>query len=71
MTTSRRDFLKGLACLGALGAAGCAASKCGFNIGRAIRRGGKVRLAVVGIWGKGYEDMKWFLKHGKVEIAAL
>ena len=71
MTTSRRDFLKGLACFGALGAAGCASSRSIFGILRSGRRGGKVRLAVVGIWGKGYEDMKWFLKHGKVEIAAI
>ena len=61
MTTSRRNFLKGFAGVAALGAGGCLST----------RRGGKVRLAVVGIWGKGYEDMKWFLRHGKCEIAAL
>ena len=61
MTTSRRNFLRAFAGVAALGAGGCLST----------RRGGKVKLAVVGIWGKGYEDMKWFLRHGKCEIAAL
>ena len=61
MTTSRRNFLRGFTGLAALGAGGCLTT----------RSGGKVRLAVVGIWGKGYEDWKWFLTHGKIEVAAL
>ena len=48
MTSSRRTFFKGLAGFAALGAGGCVSA----------RRGDKVKLAIVGIWGKGYEDWK-------------
>ena len=61
MKASRRVFLKGIASVAAMGAGGCVAT----------RHGDRVKLAVVGIWGKGYEDMKWFLTHGKCEIVAL
>ena len=61
MKASRRVFLKGIAGVAALGAGGCVT----------VRHSDRVKLAVVGIWGKGYEDMKWFLTHGKCEIVAL
>ena len=59
--SSRRGFLRGVAGLAALGAGGCLTA----------RRGEKVKLAIVGIWGKGYADWTFFMKHGKVEIVAL
>jgi len=61
MTSSRRGFIRGFAGLAALGAGGCLSA----------RRGDKVKIAIVGIWGKGYEDWKWFLKHGRIETVAL
>lgn len=58
---SRRNFIRGLAGATLLGSGGCLAA----------RKGEKVRLAVVGIWGKGYTDWTLFMKHGKVEVVAL
>ena len=63
ITASRRGFLRGIAGAAALGAGGC------FSIGRG--RNGKIRLAAVGIWGKGYSDWTPMVKTGMAEIVAL
>jgi len=63
MKANRRGFIKGCAGAAALaGFGGC----CGL----AGRRGGKIRLAVVGVMGKGYSDWMPMLKSGLVEIVA-
>ena len=62
MNTSRRGFLKGLTGVAALGAGGC------FSIGKG--RNGKIRLAAVGVMGKGYSDWTPMLKSGMVEMVA-
>ena len=62
ISTNRRGFLKGLAGLSALGMGGC------FSIGKS--GSGKIRLAAVGIWGKGYSDWTPMLKSGLVEMVA-
>ena len=62
ITASRRGFLRGFAGVAALGASGC------FSIGRG--RNGKIRLAAVGIMGKGYSDWMPMLKSGFVEMVA-
>ena len=63
LSTSRRNFLRGMAGVGALSAAG----GC-FSIGR----GGdnRIRLAAVGVMGKGYSDWLPMLKSGLVKIVA-
>jgi hypothetical protein len=61
ISSSRRGFLRGLAGLTAIGAGGC------FSIGR---KSGKIRLAAVGINGKGYSDWLPMLQSGLVEIVA-
>lgn len=58
--SSRRGFLRCLAGTTLLGAGGCLTA----------RHGDKVRLAIVGIWGKGYTDWTIFYKTGMVEIVA-
>ena len=60
--TSRRGFLRGVGGVTLLGAAGCCNSWCG--------RSDKIRLAVVGVMGKGYSDWTPMLKTGRVEIVA-
>ena len=62
--TSRRGFIRGAAGLAALGAGGC------FSFGR---RGpaGKVRIAAVGVGGRGFLDWMPMLESGKAELAAL
>ncbi len=60
--TSRRGFLRGVGGVTMLGAAGCCNSWCG--------RSDKIRLAVVGVMGKGYSDWTPMLKTGRVEIVA-
>ena len=47
--TSRRVFLQGLAGATSLGMAGCCNCLCGS-------RGQKIKLAAVGVMGKGYSD---------------
>ncbi len=64
ITSSRRGFLQGMAGFTALGASGC------FSIGRTVKDR-KIRLAAVGIMGKGYSDWTPMLKTGLVEIVAL
>ena len=59
---TRRGFLKGVAGVTALGASGCICSRgCGDN---------RIRLAVVGVMGKGYSDWTPMLKTGLVKIVA-
>ena len=60
INTSRRGFLRGLAGAGLLGATGCCTC-CG---------GQKIKLAVVGVMGKGYSDWTPMLNSGMVEIVA-
>ena len=58
--TSRRGFLRALAGASAFGIAGC---KCPFGCQ-------KIKLAVVGVMGKGYSDWTPMFKSGLVEIVA-
>jgi predicted dehydrogenase len=62
ITASRRGFLRGIAGAAALGASGC------FSIGRG--RNGKIRLAAVGVMGKGYSDWTPMIKTGLAEMVA-
>ena len=66
INSSRRNFIKGAAGVGALGALG--GYNC-FAIGPSA--GGKIRLAAVGVMGKGYSDWTPMLRTGLVEIVAL
>jgi hypothetical protein len=61
ISTSRRNFLRGLGGAGLFAIGGC---KCPF--GRQ-----KIKLAAVGVMGKGYSDWTPMLKSGFVEIVAL
>ena len=61
ISSSRRGFLKGLAGASAFAIGGC---KCPFG-------SQKIKLAVVGVMGKGYSDWTPMLKTGLVEIVAL
>ena len=60
MNATRRNFLRGLAGAGAFGIAGC---KCPFGQQ-------KIKLAAVGVMGKGYTDWTTMLRSGLVEIVA-
>ena len=60
---SRRGFLRGLAGVSLVGAGGCAYCP------QRVR--GKVRLAAVGIWGKGFTDWMPMVKSGRAELVAL
>ena len=62
VNTSRRGFLKSAASIAALTAGGACNAWSG--------RSGKIRLAVVGVMGKGYSDWTPMLKTGRVEIVA-
>ena len=62
VNTSRRGFLRGVGGITLLGAAGCCNTWCG--------RGDKIRLAVVGVMGKGYSDWTPMLRSGRVKIVA-
>lgn len=61
ISASRRGFIRGLAGAGAFGIAGCT---CPFGCQ-------KIKLAAVGIMGKGITDWGTMLKTGLVEIVAL
>ena len=63
INSSRRGFLKGMAGLAALGGAG----GC-FTVGRG--GSGKIRLAAVGVMGKGYSDWTPMIKSGLAEMVA-
>jgi len=60
LSASRRNFLRGLAGGGLFAIGGC---KCPFGCQ-------KVKLAAVGVSGKGYTDWSYMLKTGLVEIVA-
>ena len=61
--TSRRGFLKGAAGLSALGIAG-------FGHAAARIPSGKIRLAAVGVMGKGYSDWMPMVQSGLAELVA-
>ena len=61
INTSRRNFLRGLGGAGLFAIGGC---KCPFGCQ-------KIKLAAVGVNGKGYSDWTPMLKSGFVEIVAL
>ena len=61
--SSRRNFIRGLAGVSALGMGGC------FSIGKSIGDR-KIRLAAVGVGGKGYSDWTPMLKTGMAEMVA-
>ena len=60
ISASRRNFIRGLAGLSAFAIGGC---KCPFGCQ-------KIKLAAVGMMGKGYSDWLPMLKSGLVEIVA-
>lgn len=62
INSSRRNFLRGVGGAALLGASGCCNLWCG--------RSDKIRLAVVGVMGKGYSDWTPMLKTGQVEVVA-
>jgi len=62
ISSSRRGFLRGLAGASLLSAGGC------FTIGRS--GSGKIRLAAVGVMGKGYSDWTPMIKSGLAEMVA-
>ena len=62
INTSRRGFLRGLAGASVLSATNC------FAVGRGP---GKIRLACVGAWGKGFSDWMPMVKSGLAEIVAI
>ena len=63
MNASRRSFIRGLAGASALGFGGCSCLKC--------RNGAsKIRLAAVGVMGKGFSDWTPMLRSGLVEMVA-
>ena len=62
-TTSRRGFLQGTGAIAAMGMAGGCASLCSGGCG-------KIRLAAVGVMGKGYSDWMPMIKSGLAELVA-
>ena len=64
--TSRRGFLKGAAGLSALGMSGC----CTFGCRTARVPNGTIRLAAVGVMGKGFSDWMPMIKSGLAELVA-
>ena len=64
ISSSRRGFLRGIAGLGVMGAAGCVSGP------RRLGGESKIKLAVVGVGGKGYSDWTPMLKTGMAEIVA-
>lgn len=65
INATRRQFLAGMAGTALAGATGT------FAIGAGKRAGGKIRLAAVGVWGKGFSDWMPMVKSGMAEIVAL
>ncbi|MCR5752262.1 MAG: Gfo/Idh/MocA family oxidoreductase [Kiritimatiellae bacterium] len=64
INASRRNFLRGLAGAATLGAGGCFSITPGAD-------GKKIRLAAVGIMGKGFSDWFPMIASGKAELVAL
>ena len=62
ISSSRRGFIKGITGLSLAGAAGCRCTCCGGDQ--------KIKLAVVGVMGKGYSDWLPMLRSGLVKIVA-
>ena len=62
-TTSRRGFLQGTGAIAAMSMAGGCASLCSGGCG-------KIRLAAVGVMGKGYSDWMPMIKSGLAELVA-
>ncbi len=63
---SRRGFIGGLAGFSVIGSGCCSFGTCA----RVVARGKKVRLAAVGVMGKGYSDWTPMLRTGLVEMVA-
>ena len=61
MQSSRRGFIRGLTGLTAVGAGGC------FTFGK----GDKIRLAAVGVGGKGFSDWLPMIESGKAVLVAM
>ena len=61
MKSSRKGVIRSLAGLAAMGAGGC------FTFGR----GDRIRLAAVGVGGKGFSDWLPMVESGKAELVAL
>lgn len=70
MDTSRRNFLRGIAGGTAL-LAGRSFAKCACGCGCGGAPDGKIRLAAVGVMGKGYSDWTPMVKSGLAKIVAL
>ena len=66
INSSRRGFIKSMAGMAAVGMAGCFSKNAARPLG-----GGKVRLAAVGVMGKGLTDWVPMIKSGKAELVAL
>ena len=66
---SRRSFLRGIAG-GAAMAAGSSFAKCTCGCGCGASDG-RIRLAAVGVMGKGYSDWTPMVKSGLAKIVAL
>ena len=67
MNTSRRGFIQGAAGLSALGMSGCC---CCGRTARVVAPGQKIRLAAVGVMGKGYSDWMPMVQSGLAELVA-
>ncbi len=65
INTSRRNFIRGLAGVSTLAAGGC------FSIAPTCADAKKIRLAAVGIMGKGFSDWFPMIQSGKAELVAL
>ena len=65
INSTRRSFIRSMAGLAAFGATGC------LSVNAAKPFGGKVRLAAVGVLGKGLTDWVPMIKSGKAELVAL
>jgi len=64
---SRRGFLGGLAGFSIIGSGCCSFGTCA----RVVAPGQKVKLAAVGMWGKGFSDWVPMVKSGLAELVAL
>ena len=67
MELDRRDFFKGAGALAGLSLAGCST----VPPRRAFGPNDKLRHACIGVGGMGFNDLRNFLSHPRVEVAAL
>ena len=65
---SRRDFFKGAGALAGLSVAGCGTVPARRT---AFGPGDKLRHAAIGVGGMGFNDLKNFLSHPRVEVVAI